>query len=328
MTRAGAPPPTARHSVMAVVVGVVVALIAGCAPVGAESDRVAPPSQPLYPEFVSYPEVEVLEDVDYGAGAADIRLDVCLPDDDDSPAGTNATTEAPARAAMLSVHGGSWRQGDKSDIPWRSVCQWFASEGFVTFSMNYRLAPEHPFPAAIDDLREAVRWIRDATQVQRFDLDPARIGAFGGSAGGNLVSLLGLEGEGDHTSGTRVAAVAELSGPIDLTTAGFSLGGVLPDFQKVQLDYLGCSTYSDCPPARAASPLYEVDASDPPFFVGHSVDERIPIEQSDALVERLREAGVSTEYVTVDGSAHSIAMLDDELRDRIITWLRERLAPE
>lgn len=324
MTRAGVPLPLA-------VAGLLIAsgmILTGCSPSGSDSELVEPSVRQLYPEFSTYPDIDVVEDLDYGATTPDARLDVCLPEQTDAAAGTNASTEAPARAAMISVHGGSWRQGGKSNANWRSVCQWLASEGFVTFSLDYGLAPRYPFPAAIDDVRQAVRWLRMDEQVKRYDIDPARVGAFGGSAGGNLVALLGLEGEGDLTSGTRVAAVAELSGPADLTTAGFSLGGVIPEFRQVQLDYLGCARYTDCPQARAASPLYQVDGSDPPFFVGHSLDERIPVEQSDALVERLRDAGVPVEYVTVAGSAHSIAMLDADMRERVATWLRETLAPD
>ncbi|GAB3139964.1 alpha/beta hydrolase [Marisediminicola antarctica] len=300
------------------------------------------------------------------AGGAEILVDVCLPEVATNPASVTvdpaaasgeavsgealssealssasassasatdetipgeAITASTARAAVLSVHGGSWRQGDKADLYWRSACQWLASEGFVAISVNYRLAPANPYPAAIDDLRQVVRWLRDDAQVERFDIDPDRIGAFGGSAGGNLVSLLGLEGTGDLTEGSRVAAVVNLSGPIDLTTNGFALGGVVPAFRQVQLDYLGCASYTDCPQALPASPLYSIDGSDPPFFVGHSLEEMIPVKQSDALVELLRGAGVDTTYLNVEGNLHSIAMLDDPIRLQIADWLRDKLKP-
>ena len=255
--------------------------------------------------------------------------DGTVPDDavTDGTVPDEVVTASTARAAVLSVHGGSWRQGDKADLYWRSACQWLASEGFVAFSVNYRLAPANPYPAAIDDLRQVVRWLRDDAQVERFDIDPDRIGAFGGSAGGNLVSLLGLEGTGDVTEGSRVAAVVNLSGPIDLTTDGFALGGVVPAFRQVQLDYLGCASYADCPQALPASPLYSVDESDPPFFVGHSLEEMIPVQQSDALVELLRGAGVDTTYLNIEGNLHSIAMLDDPIRLQIADWLRGKLEP-
>ena len=300
--------------------------LGGCAPSGSDSRTVDTNAVDPFPAVQAYPGIRVVEDVDFGAGAPGILLDVCLPEVD-VPSVTTGTTEPQQvpRAAVLLVHGGSWRQGDKSNIEWRTVCEWLASEGFVAFSINYRLAPEHPFPAAIDDVRTAVEWMREDAHVDRFDIDPSRIGAFGGSAGANLVSLLGVEGRGDLASGSRVSAVVDLSGPADLTTDGFSLGGVSSTFRAIQLDYLGCASYADCRTARAASPLYFVDESDPPFFVASSLDEIIPVEQSEALVSRLRGAGVPTEFVTVVGARHSIALLDDDMRERIASWLRDHL---
>jgi acetyl esterase len=274
----------------------------------------------------------VIEDLAYG-GTRDqpLLLDACLPvPDDPAPvqnAGGNGEEEPtaagpdlkepdePLRAAIVVVHGGSWSRGDKSDIAWRSVCQWFASAGYVAFSVDYRLAPVHAFPAAIDDIQAAVAWLRGDEQVERFHLDPSRIGAFGGSAGGNLVALLGTLGSGDLTTGSRVAAVAELSGPTDLTGLA-----VTDDFVPVQRAYLGCGTEDDCPAAIAASPFYTIDPSDPPFFVAHSTVEKIPIGQAEIFVAGLRAAGVPTEYVTVEGALHSIAMLDADLKQRIIEF--------
>ena len=98
-----------------------------------------------------------------------------------------------------------------------------------------------------------------------------------------------------------------------------------PTFQQTQLDDLGCASYVYCPQARDASPLYDVDASDPPFFVGHSLKEFIPVEQSNALVEALRASGIDTTYVTPDGTLHAAAMLDADMRDRIAQWLISKL---
>src|SRR5690606_24602844 len=129
-----------------------------------------------HPQPLSYPGIRVTEDVQYGlAGSEPLLLDVCeRADADPSTAGP--------RKAVLVVHGGSWRAGDKASPHWRSVCEWLASVGFVAFSVNYRLAPLFTFPAQIVDVRAAVRWIRQPDQAARFDIDPDRIGAFGGSA--------------------------------------------------------------------------------------------------------------------------------------------------
>lgn len=317
----------------ACVLALAAGLLSGCGPTGIDSDSLNPQVSPVNPELATLPDIEVLADLPYGEDPLQ-SLDACLPPDEgtattavdpgedtpgadlpEAPGADLPAAEPPRRAAILVVHGGSWRRGDKADVAWRSLCQWLASNGYVAFSANYRLAPAAIFPAAIDDIRSAVEWLRDDLQVERFHLDPQRIGAFGGSAGGNLVSLLGTSGSGDLTSGTRVAAVAELSAPIDLTGLA-----VTDDFAPVQLSYLGCETAEECPAAVAASPFYTIDASDPPFFVAHSTDEMIPLAQAEIFVAGLRAAGVPVDFVTVEGTRHATAMVDAELKRRILAF--------
>ena len=308
------------------------AVLSGCAPSSTQSDEVTPEIVAVNPELATLPDIPVVQNIVYGGTAeSPLLLDACLPKrDDDAPAqnaagtGDDAGTAAgptleqpdePLRAAIVVVHGGSWTRGDKADIAWRAVCQWLASAGYVALSVDYRLAPESVFPAAIDDVQAAVAWLREDEQVTRFHIDPTRIGAFGGSAGGNLVALLGTRGSGDLTTASRIAAVVDLSGPIDLTGVA-----VTDDFIPVQLAYLGCATEEDCPAAIGASPNHLIDPSDPPFFVGHSTVEKIPLAQAELFVAALRDAGVRTEFVTVEGALHSIAMLDADLKSRIIDF--------
>lgn len=280
---------------------VVLLALAGCQPTGDAGDEITPDIVSTNPELATLPDIPVIEDVVYGsAGGVDLMLDVCLP--------TEQVTPPVPRAAIVVVHGGSWTRGDKADIGWRAVCQWFADEGYPAFSVNYRLAPEFPYPAATQDVRAAINWVLQPEQLERYSIDRERIALFGGSAGGNLVSQVGLRG-------APVAAVAELSGPVDLTGVAAT-----DDFIPVQLSYLGCASYAECPQADDASPRYAIDAGDPPFFVAHSTDERIPIEQSQLFVEDLRAAGVPTEFVIAEGTLHSIAMLDRQLKERIIAF--------
>lgn len=300
------------------------AVLTGCAPGGTDSDLLTPTVSPVNPELATLPDIAVVADIPYGSEPLQ-TLDACLPPRDDVAEDASADDQAPGpdvqqpdlplRAAIIVVHGGSWARGDKADIAWRAVCQWLASAGYVALAIDYRLAPTDPYPAAIDDVQAAVGWLREPEQVTRFHIDPDRIGAFGGSAGGNLVALLGTRGSGALTKGSRVAAVADLSGPIDLTGLA-----VTDDFVPVQLAYLGCATEEDCPAAIDASPFYAIDASDPPFFVGHSTVEKIPLAQSEMLVAGLRAAGVPVEFVTVEGALHSIAMLDADLKKRIVDF--------
>jgi acetyl esterase len=317
---------------LAVALSIGIAALTGCAPAGIASEEVMPEIVAVNPELATLPDIPVVEDLVYGGTAElPLQLDACLPKHDDAAPVQNAgggggeeptaagpeiqEPDTPLRAAIVVVHGGSWARGDKADIARRAVCQWFASAGYAAFSVDYRLAPTAVFPAAIDDVQAAVSWLRAEEQVTRFHIDPDRIGAFGGSAGGNLVALLGTLGSGDLTAGSRVAAVAELSGPTDLTGRA-----VTDDFVPVQRAYLGCAAQDDCPAAIAASPLYTIDPSDPPFFVAHSTAEKIPLGQAELFVSALRAAGVATEFVTVEGTLHSIAMLDADLKARIIEF--------
>jgi acetyl esterase len=318
----------ARVASIALTVATLLLVATGCSLTGSDSETVSPTTVSLYPELATYPDIPVVENVQYGvADGTPLLLDVCLPATEVDTESDPSVALKP-RAAVVSIHGGSWAHGDKSNINWRSVCQWLASEGYVAVSVNYRLAPSSVFPAAIKDVRAAVRWLRDPDVVEKYSIDPDLIGVFGGSAGGNLAALLGTEGTGPLDRGSRVAAVAELSGPTDLTENGRTLGTLSDEFEQVQLQYLGCGNLADCPRALTASPLYDVDDTDPPFFIAHSTDERIPIEQSEEFVAELRDAGINTTFVTVDGTLHSIAMLNSEMRDRIADFFASELVTE
>ncbi len=237
-----------------------------------------------------------------------------------STASTSDVPDPAPRASIVVIHGGSWTRGSKTDPGYRDVCLWLAKSGYPTFAVDYRMAPRFVFPAALDDIRTAVSWLRDDAQLGRFNLDPARVAAFGGSAGGNLASLLGTVGTGPLTAGTRVAAVVDLSGPADLTGADAT-----PGFIPVQLAFLGCATETGCPTARAASPIYSVSPDDPPFFIANSTNEKIPIEQSERFAAALHSTGVPTTFVAVRGGLHSIAMLDPKLRESILAFYASTL---
>ena len=265
--------------------------------------------------------LDVAEDLEYGTreDGTLLTLDVCSPAPD---------ALVSARPAVVSIHGGSWARGDKANADWRNVCMWLASEGFVAASVNYRLVPDARFPAAIDDVALAVEWLRAPEQVERFGIDPTRIGAFGGSAGGNLASLLGTSGEGPLDEGMRVAAVAELSAPVGLGAAELVADGASPWLRGIVGEYLGCEPGAGidaCPQQADASPATRVDPSDPPFFIGHSEQEVVPVGQSQRFAATLGAAGVPVELAIVPGVEHSIGILDEALRARVAAFLHAYL---
>lgn len=354
-----------RRTLIALVAAVVaLGAIASCSsdPTGDENATVT--ADPvIYPLSLRYHGIDVVADVPYGTDRLQ-QLDVCLPADSapettatpssapTSAAGTGAdaaaaraagdvtaatsaaeATAAAAKAAtgtrpaVLMIHGGSWSHGDKATAAYRSVCKYLASQGFVTFNVDYRLAPTDPFPAGLDDVRRALDWVYRPTTLSTYDVDVDRIGVFGGSAGGNLAAMLAVE---DHEStayagGDRIRAVVDLSGPTDLTGRSTEPDGVSAAFQRKQLLYLGCSTYSSCPAAARASPTDNVTADTAPFFIGHSTHEFIPLWESQDFAATLRSHDVPVTFVAVKGTAHSIAQLDEAMSKRVVSFLRRHL---
>ncbi|WP_022892639.1 alpha/beta hydrolase [Agromyces subbeticus] len=273
--------------------------------------------------FTAPAGVGVEADLEYGAreDGTLLTLDICTP--------AGADLSSTLLPAVVSIHGGSWARGDKANADWRNVCLWLASEGFVAASVNYRLVPEARFPAAIDDVALAVEWLRAPEQAERFGIDPARIGAFGGSAGGNLAALLGTMGDGPLDEGSRVAAVAELSGPLALGAEELDADGASDWLRRIVGEYLDCEPRErdeSCEQAADASPGHHADASDPPFLIGHAEGEVVPLGQSARFAAELAAAGVPVEFTVAPGAEHSIGILDESWRARVAAFLHAHLA--
>lgn len=217
---------------------------------------------------------------------------------------------------VLYVHGGGWERGHKrasgvfTNFP--GVLADLSSQGYVTASAEYRLSGESPFPAAIHDIKAAIRYLRE--NAEEFGIDPDRIGVWGNSAGGQLAALAAATCDDDASA----SAASENTETSDCVQAAAIWYGVtdynaLAAEKEPTLDsdpgsrYLGCTT-GHCPKyvLEAASAVNFIDESDPPFFLGHgTVDAVVPISQSYALEKRLTEAGVPVETHYVEGVGHS-----------------------
>ncbi len=243
-----------------------------------------------------------------------LTLDTCSP-----------VTDGALRPAVLLIHGGGWTHGDKAGPDYHAVCEWLASEGFVTFSADYSLGEQGRFPVAPDELRKAVAWMRTPATAKRYGIDPRRIGFVGGSAGGSMAALLATEGSGPTDRGTRAAALVEISGPVDLTPRGQELGHPGPLLQSFELGYLGCATFADCPQAERASAVSHVDPSDPPTFIEGSEGDFVPHEQGEEFAAALAAAGVPHSVRIVPGAGHSIALLDAASRSAVAAFLHRYL---
>ncbi|MBI3861750.1 MAG: alpha/beta hydrolase [Planctomycetia bacterium] len=211
-----------------------------------------------------------------------------------------APSEKP-RPAIVVIHGGGWIEGDKSSFstpnirpPGNTID--FARLGFVAATINYRLAREAPYPAAIHDCKNAVRFLR--ANAQKYQIDPERIGVWGNSAGGHLALLLGmtngdasLEGDGPYRDqSSRVHAMVSDSGPIDLVHQHKT--GALRSV--VELLMGGPPDQDRSTAYQQASPSGHVAKQLPPLLLIYGeADEQVPVETADRFVVELSRAGVT-----------------------------------
>jgi acetyl esterase/lipase len=227
---------------------------------------------------------------------------------------------------VIWVHGGGWNKGSKDRCPGA----WLTEHGYAVASINYRLTDEAQWPAQIDDCRTAVRWLR--THADEYGLHGRRIAAWGGSAGGHLVALLGtLDAPANETVSSRVQAVCDWYGPSDLLTMPPNVlapGKTEADLAKSNGAKLLGGTVRDRPElARQASALYQVSADDPPFLIMHGdQDSAVPLEQSQRLHEKLQAAGVLSTLRVLEGAGHGGREFQTpEMRQTILEFFNRQL---
>ena len=208
--------------------------------------------------------------------------------------------------AVVYVHGGGFSAGNKIAF-WRQAA-YMATKGFVGVSIEYRLSQEARYPAALNDCKAAVRWLR--ANAALYHVDPARIGAAGGSAGGHLVAMLGttadipaLEGdEGNAKFSSRVRAVAAFNPAVDFVSAGKSGPA---DSKSSISSFLG-ATYEENPKVwEEATPLMRVSKQSAAFLFLHgTADTTVPFQASVDMLNRLKKAGAVAEIFPADGANH------------------------
>ncbi len=229
---------------------------------------------------------------------------------------------------VLYVHGGGWSKGDKTGlVAYRKA---LTSKGIAVATVNYSLAPASVFPTNIQDLKCAVRYLR--ANAAGYNIDPDHIGAYGGSAGGHLVNLLGTTGDltdwdtGDYPGiSSHVAAVVDMYGPTDLT---IEFNGNSPDLLK---SAFGDSSYKD---GADQSPITYVSSDDPPFLIIHGEeDDLVPFEQSQVFYDALLAAGVDVTLIPVENAGHAFKTVGElptspsnlEIIELMSDWLVEQL---
>ena len=195
---------------------------------------------------------------------------------------------------VLMIHGGGWKGRTRDDMD--RIAETVAARGYVVMNVSYRLAPRWNFPAQLQDMQQAVLWLR--RNATRYGVRADRIAAWGYSAGAHLAALTGLTGPGDayYLDGARVQAVVAGGTPVDLR---YYKEGPLTN------GLMGVS-YGENPQLwREASPIALVTRDDPPVFLYHgSFDFTVGVENAKAMFDALEQAKVPAELYLIHGLEH------------------------
>ena len=226
--------------------------------------------------------------------------------------------------AVVLVHGGGWTAGDRTAAFVRPLFGVLDQTGFAWFTIDYRLAPAHSYPEAVDDVEAAVRYVKQ--HAKEYHVDSERIALMGESAGGHLVNLVGAR------NNAGVAAVVCFYGPIDMVLwserlKGKPLSTDLKAFFGIDsLDQAGIEKI------RQTSPRIYLNPKTPPFLIIHGTkDEAVDFGQAQLAVELLNKNGTPCELITVQDGVHGVINWEKEQRFQayqqpLIAWLHRTLA--
>ena len=231
------------------------------------------------------------------------KLDLYLPDAANKPC-----------PLIIWVHGGGFKMGSKEGgTLGNSVPLEYLEQGYALASINYRLSQHAIFPAQIEDCKAAVRWLR--THAPRFNIDSNRFGAWGPSAGGHLVAMLGTAGHvaafevGENLdASSRVQCVVDYYGPTDflqMDAQRMQDGQIHDGADSPESELVGGAIQQNKAATARANPISHVLPDAPPFLIVHGdADPLVPHGQSVILVEALQNARVPVTFYTVKGAGH------------------------
>lgn len=259
--------------------------------------------------IASAARADLKTDVEYGEAAGEkLLLDAFTPEG-----------RGPFPVCLL-VHGGGWVQGDKHNN-FRTLLTPLGEAGFAWFSISYRLAPKHRYPACVEDVETAIRWVK--AHAADYRIDPKRIALIGESAGGHLVSLAAVRAQAD----TRVAAVVAFYSPNDLELQ--ARNNLRTPAWATAL--FGITTMDDAAMKviREASPSSHLVAGLPPFLLVHGTDDtRVAVEQSRLFQAKLRAVGTPCDLLLVPGVGHGMVTWEKahtNYKTQLIEWLRKTM---
>ncbi len=293
------------------------ALLAGCAS--------TQPTEPMNMQETSEEKTyRAFLDIDYVPNPhPQQRLDIYLPAEGNGP-----------WPLIIWIHGGGWKMGSKQHcVPYHMK---YFEKGFAVASLDYRLTDVATFPAQIQDVKAAVRWLRHS--ASEYGFDPDRFAVWGDSAGGHLSALIGTShgheafDVGEHLEvSSAVQAVCDYYGPTEFVsfvqTRGYE-GHAGEESAETQL--LGARVLDRPDLAAIASPITYLSPDDPPFLIVHGdKDPVVPLNQSEQLRDKLQQIGVPVEYFVLEGAAHGgPAFRDPALKETVLQFFKETLSVE
>ncbi len=253
---------------------------------------------------------ELKTDIEFAkAGNVSLTLDAFVPEG-----------KGPFPTCLL-VHGGGFTKGDKQTFI-KPLFEPLSQAGFTWFTINYRLAPTHRYPACVEDVEAAIRWVKQ--HAREYKADPDRIALIGESAGGHIVSLVGVRGQGE----TRVAAVVPFYAPHDLELQVKARNELGPSMTALfGLTELNDSAWKVLRDASSTSYLRK---GLPPYLLIHGTkDTQVPYEQSVQFTAKMKALGNTCDFITIQDGAHGMggwAKLGSDYQEQMIAWLKKTLA--
>lgn len=246
-------------------------------------------------------------------GETSLQMDVYRPDPAKKPF-----------AAVVVIHGGAWMGGQRQDMA--ALAQKISQRGMLAATVSYRLAPKSVWPAMLDDVQTAVRYLR--ANAKKYNIDPKRIGAAGASAGGHLALMLGVRDTRDTGTpfypkfSSKVSAVFDIFGPTDFNDFP-------KDFDGMFALVLGKPRSQAVAEIRDASPITFVDKHSAPVFIYQGMnDPLVNFNQSKKLEALYKKLGLKVEAVYLEGIGHEYKESDPRCVDamlRGVSFLEKRL---
>lgn len=225
--------------------------------------------------------------------------------------------------AVIVVHGGGFNRGDKQTFV-KPLFEPLTKAGFAWFTINYRLFPAYKFPANVEDVEAAIRWVK--AHAKEYKVDARKLVLMGESAGGYLVSYVGAHGQPD----TRVAAVVSFYGPHnwELRNEEEQAGKIPGTVWRQVFGVPEGNSPEAIKRMREVSVTTYIKKGLPPFLLIHGTnDKQVAYEQSVKFQQQMKRAGNVCDLITVEGGEHGMGVITKfpDTQVKMIAWLRQTL---